>query len=78
MAKKNISAKESSDISKNTILILLIVIIILSGISTWVILDALDNVKQYYLSSLQSPSVSPGQIVVGILPNPDLIREIPR
>jgi hypothetical protein len=77
MAPK-ISAKKSSDISRNTILILLILTIILSGISTWVILDTLDNVKQNYLSSLQSPSVSHGQIMVGILPNPDLIREIPK
>ncbi len=77
MAQK-ISAKKSSDISRNTILILLILTIILSGISTWVILDTLDNVKQNYFSSLQSPSVSHGQIMVGILPNPDLIREIPR
>jgi len=78
MAPKNISAKKSSDISRNTILILLILTIILSGISTWVILDTLDNVKQSYLSSLQSPSVSHGQIMVGILPNPDLIKEIPK
>ncbi len=78
MAPKNISAKKSSDISRNTILILLILTIILSGISTWVILDTLDNVKQNYLSSLQSPSVSHGQIMVGILPNPDLIKEIPK
>lgn len=77
MAPK-ISAKKSSDISRNTILILLILTIILSGISTWVILDTLNNVKQNYLSSLQPPSVSHGQIMVGILPNPDLIKKIPK
>lgn len=68
MAKET---KKGSDIAKNTILVLLIFTIVLSAISTWIVLDALNNVKQSYLwSAKNQPGVTQGRISVGIM-NPD-------
>ena len=72
---RNIQITKRPDIAKNAILVLLILTIILSAISTWVVLDALNNVKQQYLLSARTQStVSHGQINVGIMPNPNTIK----
>lgn len=67
MATKNIATKKGSDIAKNTILVLLILTIVLSAISTWVVLDTINQVRQQYLSV---PSVQKGYISVTVLPRP--------
>lgn len=67
MVSKNIPIKKKIDVPRNVILVLLILTIILSVISTWVVLDTINQVKRQYLSM---PSIQKGQISVTILPRP--------
>ncbi len=67
MVSKNIPFKKNIDVPSNVILVLLILTIILSAISTWVVLDTINQVKQQYLSV---PSIQKGQISMDILPRP--------
>lgn len=69
-------AGSRGDVAKNTILVLLVLTIVLSAISTWIVLDALNNVKDGYLYAVNNqPGITEGQINLGIMPNPDLATE---
>lgn len=67
MVSKNIPFKKNIDVPRKVILVLLILTIILSAISTWVVLDTINQVKKEYLSM---PSIQKGQISIDILPRP--------
>ena len=60
------AVKEKSDIARNTIFILLVLTILISAVSTWVILDTITQVKQQYGGI---PSVQKGYINLNVLPS---------
>jgi hypothetical protein len=43
--------KDKRDLAKHTVLVLIILTIMLSSISTWIVLDALNQMKEGYLAS---------------------------
>lgn len=76
--------REKRDISVNTVLILLILTILISAVSTWVVLDTINSIKSNYMaastslaaSASQLPqqlpkTVTQGQISVNVVPNPN-------
>ncbi|MFH1248743.1 MAG: hypothetical protein V1660_01175 [archaeon] len=62
--------KAKKDLAKHTVLVLLILTIMLSSISTWIVLDALNQIKEGYIASKDSKPVfgnTEANIRLGIL-----------
>ena len=62
---------KKSDIARNTILTLLILTILISAVSTWIILDTINNFQEQY-----SPAsvIQKGYVGVEVIPRPPEVK----